>query len=73
MEVSHHLMRRPGRNPPGQSTSVNSSGMVYAHMATRCGGRSLASCHCIQALYEAPRVPTMPSHQDCAASHSTES
>ena len=73
MEVSHHLMRRPGRKAPGQSTSVSSRGMVQAHMAARCGGRRRASCHCIQASYEAPRVPTRPSHQGCAASHSTES
>src|SRR5712672_32016 len=48
-----------------------SGGETTGTIAFRCGGASAAANHCVWPIYDPPAIPTLPSHQGCAATHST--
>ena len=55
--------------PVGHSTN-GSEGVTMATIAARCGGCSTAASHWFLAVYDPPRVATLPVDQGCALHHS---
>jgi hypothetical protein len=64
----------PRRKQPPNTGSFRHNvlgGDTTGTIAFRCGGRCEAANHCVWPTYEPPVMPTLPSHQSCAATHST--